>query len=72
MILRNRDLNVQQKDNEQNRKKSTQGVNAATKRQAARIIKDDKETKKNGSKDEPKPKRACTAVASPVIPVGYG
>lgn len=68
MILRNRDLNVQQKDNEQNRKKSTQGVNAATKRQAARIIKDDKETKKNGSKDEPKPKRACTAVASPVFP----
>jgi hypothetical protein len=69
MILRNRDLNVQQKEtNENQRKKSTQGANAATKRQAARIIKDDKENKKNGSKDEPKPKRACTTIVSPVIP----
>ena len=71
MILRNRDLNVQQKDNEQQRKKSTQGVNAATKRQAARIIKDDKENKKNGSKDEPQPKRVCTTIVSPVIPVKF-
>ena len=75
MILRNRDLNVQQNGAEQagqqqKRKGSLQGgQNAAVKRQAAHLIVNNKEQQEPSSREqvEPKPKRTCRDAQSASI-----
>ena len=74
MILRNRDLNVQQNGAEQagqqqKRKGSLQGgQNAAVKRQAAHLIINNKEQEPSSREQvEPKPKRTCRDAQSSSI-----
>jgi hypothetical protein len=77
MILRNRNLNVQQKDGDdaagqqQQKRKGSSGGGfgpAAVKRQAAHLIIKE-EAIKEPQKDEPKPKRTCHTQSNSIVQV---